>query len=110
MSLSSFITSRAHVVAPPRGRVVDCAAEKAGRMKGHVYATPVERARAPGVDDDGCVVERDSLGHTEKHQNLKHLLTSFLDVHITKGQLISEGLFKVFICTKNEQKYFCILF
>ena len=24
-----------------------------------------------------------------------------------KGQLISKGLFKVFICTKNEQKYFC---
>ena len=27
---------------------------------------------------------------------------------LTKGQLISKGLFKVFICTKNEQKYFCI--
>ena len=26
----------------------------------------------------------------------------------SKGQLISKGLFKVFICTKNEQKYFCI--
>ena len=25
-----------------------------------------------------------------------------------KGQLISRGLFKVFICTKNERKYFCI--
>ena len=25
-----------------------------------------------------------------------------------KGQLISKGLFKGFICTKNEQKYFCI--
>ena len=25
-----------------------------------------------------------------------------------KGQLISKGLFKVFICTKNERKYFCI--
>ena len=26
----------------------------------------------------------------------------------TKGQLISKGLFIVFICTKNEQKYFCV--
>ena len=26
----------------------------------------------------------------------------------TKGQLISKGLFKVFICTKKEQKYFYI--
>ena len=25
-----------------------------------------------------------------------------------KGHLISKGLFKVFICTKNERKYFCI--
>ena len=26
----------------------------------------------------------------------------------TKGQLISKGLVKVFICTKNERKYLCI--
>ena len=25
-----------------------------------------------------------------------------------KGQLISKGLFKGFICTKNKRKYFCI--
>ena len=25
-----------------------------------------------------------------------------------KGQLIWKGLFKGFICTKNEQNYFCI--
>jgi hypothetical protein len=25
-----------------------------------------------------------------------------------KGQLISKGLFKVFNCAKNKQKYFCI--
>jgi hypothetical protein len=27
---------------------------------------------------------------------------------IAKGQLISKGLFAVFICTKNERKYFSI--
>jgi hypothetical protein len=27
---------------------------------------------------------------------------------ITKGQLISKRLFKVFICKKNQQRYFCI--
>ena len=26
----------------------------------------------------------------------------------TKGQFLSKGLFKGFICTKNERKYFCI--
>ena len=30
------------------------------------------------------------------------------DLGTAKGQLISKGLFKVYICTKNERKYFCI--
>ena len=32
----------------------------------------------------------------------------FFQIRGAKGQLISKGLFKVFICIKNEQKYFCI--
>ena len=37
---------------------------------------------------------------SNKHSN-------YVYVYI-KGDLISKGLFKVFICTKKEQKYFCI--
>ena len=34
----------------------------------------------------------------------------FLFLVQIKGQLISKGLFKVFICTKKRTKIFCILF
>ena len=32
----------------------------------------------------------------------------WLKLAISKGQLISKGLFAVFTCTKNERKHFCI--
>jgi hypothetical protein len=33
---------------------------------------------------------------------------SFILKPTSKGQLISKGLFAVFVCTKNKRKYFCI--
>jgi hypothetical protein len=41
----------------------------------------------------------------EKVQNYPHPVKWAI---LVKGQLIWKGLYKVFICTKNEQKYFCI--
>ena len=38
----------------------------------------------------------------------RHGLAWKVTLPATKGQLISKGLFKVFISPKNEQKYFCI--
>ena len=49
-----------------------------------------------------CEVRLDKL--RLEFGNYRHVLVPFLPTVLAKGQLISKGLFKVFICTKKRMK------
>ena len=55
------------------------------------------------MDDPYCTWEL-----WEIHFNMKNMIKRNIRAETAKGQLISIGLFKVFLCTKKKAKYFCI--
>ena len=48
------------------------------------------------------------ITETPKLSLMRFVFLTHVKNLIAKGQLILKGHFKVFICTKNERKYFCI--